>query len=262
VVALGRDLSTGYIFPIYRPAAQVGEDFYRVLPGENGEVLVVLGDVSGKGPRAAMTVSAVVGSLHMIPNSTPVEILRELNRSLAGDLRGGFLTGLAARIYADGAVALANAGHLPPYRNGEEIPLPHSLPLGITLDAEYEESRLQLAPGDTFTFFSHGVVEAQSPNGELFGFERTARSAGNRRKRSPMSRKPLARKTTSPCSPFSSLLYSPSMRTFIRRKRQSGLDGSASSLSSRIFGQTGRVNSQIRRAPCLKDFATLSCAAT
>ena len=48
-----------------------------------------------------------------------------------------------------------------------------SLPLGITVDAEYTETTLRLVPGDTFTFFSDGVVEAQSPTGELFGFERT-----------------------------------------------------------------------------------------
>jgi len=157
----------------YRPATQVGGDFYRVLPGENGEVLVVLGDVSGKGLRAAMTVSAIVGSLRMLPAHTPVEILRELNRSLAGNLRGGFVTCLAMRIHADGAVTLANAGHLSPYHNGEEIPWPPSLPLGIAADAEYTETSLSLAPGDTFTFFSDGVVEARSPTGELFGFERT-----------------------------------------------------------------------------------------
>ena len=157
----------------YRPATQVGGDFYRVLPCANGAVLVVVGDVSGKGLRAAMTVSAIVGSLRMLPTRTPVEILRELNCSLAGNLRGGFVTCLAARVHADGTVALANAGHLPPYRNGEEIPLPPSLPLGITVDAEYTESSLRLAPGESFTFFSDGVVEAQSPTGELFGFERT-----------------------------------------------------------------------------------------
>ena len=158
----------------YRPAAQVGGDFYRVLPGENGEVLVVVGDVSGKGLRAAMTVSAIVGSLRMLPTRSPVEILCELNRSLAGNLRGGFVTCLAARIHADGTVALANAGHLAPYRNGEEIPLSPSLPLGITADAEYTETTFRLAPGDTVTFLSDGVVEAQSPGGELFGFERTS----------------------------------------------------------------------------------------
>ena len=71
----------------YRPAAQMGGDFYRVVPGEDGDVLVVVGDVSGKGLRAAMTVSAIVGSLRMLPARTPAEILGELNRSLAGRLR-------------------------------------------------------------------------------------------------------------------------------------------------------------------------------
>ena len=102
-----------------------------------------------------------------------VEILRELNRSLTGNLHGGFVTCLAMRIHADGAVALANAGHLAPYHNGVEIPMSPSLPLGIIVDAEYTETSLRLTPGDTFTFFSDGVVEAQSPTGELFGFERT-----------------------------------------------------------------------------------------
>jgi sigma-B regulation protein RsbU (phosphoserine phosphatase) len=157
----------------YRPATQVGGDFYRVVPGENGDVLVVVGDVSGKGLRAAMTVSAIVGSLRMLPTRTPAEILRELNRSLAGRLHGGFVTCVAARMNADGACAVATAGHPAPYRNGEEISLSPSLPLGITVDAEYAETTLHLAPGDTFTFFSDGVVEAQSPTGELFGFERT-----------------------------------------------------------------------------------------
>jgi sigma-B regulation protein RsbU (phosphoserine phosphatase) len=157
----------------YRPATQVGGDFYRVVPGENRDVLVVVGDVSGKGLRAAMTVSAIVGSLRMLSTCSPAEILRELNRSLTGHLHGGFVTCLAARINADGACAIATAGHPAPYRNGEEIPLSPSLPLGITVDAEYTETTLRLVPGDTFTFFSDGVVEAQSPTGELFGFERT-----------------------------------------------------------------------------------------
>ena len=128
----------------YRPATQMGGDFYRVVPGENGDVLVVVGDVSGKGLRAAMTVSAIVGSLRMLSARTPAEILRELNRSLAGHMHGGFVTCLAARMNADGAVAVATAGHPAPYRNGEEIPLSPSLPLGITVDAEYTETIFRL----------------------------------------------------------------------------------------------------------------------
>ena len=87
---------------------------------------------------------------------------------------GGFATCVCADISEDGELTLANAGHLAPYCNGEEIPLDSSLPLGIYHHAEYSETTLKLAPGDQLTFLSDGVVEAQSPTGELFGFDRTA----------------------------------------------------------------------------------------
>jgi sigma-B regulation protein RsbU (phosphoserine phosphatase) len=157
----------------YLPAMQVGGDFYRVLPYDNGELLVVVGDVSGKGLRAAMTVSAIIGSLRTLSARAPAEILGELNRSLAGNLHGGFVTCLAARLLSDGSCTLASAGHLPPYRNGVEFDAGCGFPLGITLSTTFEERQLQLAPGDTLTFLSDGVVEARNAHGELFGFERT-----------------------------------------------------------------------------------------
>jgi serine phosphatase RsbU (regulator of sigma subunit) len=68
---------------------------------------------------------------------------------------------------------LANAGHLAPYRNREEVAVASGLPLGIVVEADYSNSAVQLAPGDTLTFLSDGVVEAKSSSGELFGFDRT-----------------------------------------------------------------------------------------
>ena len=62
---------------------------------------------------------------------------------------------------------------MPPYRNGAEIEIPSGLPLGVEPAAEYTESSLHLAPGDSLTFLSDGVVEARNAVGELFGFERT-----------------------------------------------------------------------------------------
>ena len=66
---------------------------------------------------------------------------------------------------------MANAGHLAPYRNREEVAVASGLPLGIVVEADY--SAVQLAPGDTLRFLSDGVVEAKSSSGELFGFDRT-----------------------------------------------------------------------------------------
>jgi hypothetical protein len=156
----------------YRPARQVGGDFFQILPGSDGSLLIVVGDVSGKGLKAAMTVSAIVGALRGCTARSPAQVLAYLNRALHGQVHG-FFTCCAALITDDGSTTIANAGHLPPYRNGEELPVPNGLPLGVLVEAAYEERRYELASGDRVTFISDGVVEAQSAGGELFGFDRT-----------------------------------------------------------------------------------------
>lgn len=163
---------------VYAPATHVGGDFYAIRPLDAGGLQIVVGDVSGKGLRAAMTVSAIIGALRAMPRLTPTRVLIDLNRSLAGSVGQGFVTCCVAQIAADGQLTIANAGHLPPYRNGEELVLPSGLPLGITADAAYTESTLHLAPGDTLTFLSDGVVEAQNATGELFGFDRARQISG------------------------------------------------------------------------------------
>ena len=140
---------------------------------------IAVGEVSGNGLRAAMTVSTILGALRTLPAASPGELLRALNRMLAGQLQGGFVTCCVAHIAPSGTVTAANVGHLAPYRNGEEIALESGLPLGVTTDADYAESALTLVPGDILTFVSDGVVEAKSAAGELFGFERTCLISGH-----------------------------------------------------------------------------------
>jgi serine phosphatase RsbU (regulator of sigma subunit) len=74
----------------------------------------------------------------------------------------------------DGSLAIANAGHLPPYLHGEEVQVDSGLPLGLNGEGEYQETSFQLSPGDRLTLLSDGVVEARNPTDGLFGFERTA----------------------------------------------------------------------------------------
>ena len=157
----------------YIPAEEVGGDFYQLLEQGSDGALIVLGDVSGKGLAAAMTVSAIIGSLRMMTACDPAEILHRLNDSLCGNVPGGFVTCLAAQLHPDGSCTLANAGHLPPWRNGEEVPLASGLPLGIAPGITYDATTLRLAPTDTLTLLSDGVVEARNPAGDLFGFDRT-----------------------------------------------------------------------------------------
>ncbi len=165
---------------VYKPAMEVGGDFFQVIGLPGGDTLVVLGDVSGKGLRAAMTVSLIVGALRAFAQTTsdPAALLSALNRRLHERLRNGFSTCIAMRVEPDGSCLIANAGHLAPYRNGQEIPLPPGLPLGVVADAEYCSISLQFHPGDFLTLLSDGVVEARNPEGELFGFERTQEVSG------------------------------------------------------------------------------------
>lgn len=158
----------------YLPASQVGGDFYQVLTLPDGGLMVVLGDVSGKGLRAAMVVSMTVGAVRAIAKETrqPAEILTRLNRELTGNLKSGFVTCLCARFDLDGTLTVANAGHLAPYRNGKELAIDGGLPLGVVEDGSYQEIRFQLEALDQLTFISDGVVEATNANKELFGFER------------------------------------------------------------------------------------------
>ena len=158
---------------VYKPASEVGGDFFQVLPVPDGGGLIVIGDVSGKGLRAAMTVSTILGALRALPAASPAELLRALNHALAGRLEGGLVTCCIAHVSSRGVLTTANAGHLAPYRNGEEVVIESGLPLGVIADSEYSESTFALDAGDRLTFLSDGVVEARSSTGELFGFERT-----------------------------------------------------------------------------------------
>jgi hypothetical protein len=158
----------------YRPAREVGGDFFQVIPNEkDGSLLIVAGDVTGKGLQAGMLVALLVGSIRQAAEAEigPAGMLGALNRRLLGrgDARA---TCLAMRIERDGAATLANAGHLPPYLNGTPVEIDGSLPLGILEEYEFPVLRFEIAERDRLLLISDGVLEARDANGELFGFER------------------------------------------------------------------------------------------
>ncbi len=169
----------------YFPAQEVGGDFFQIIPlgSESGEegAIIALGDVSGKGLKAAMTVSLLVGAIHSTVEITqdPAEILAALNRRLYGRMQNGFATCLVLRLDALGRGTIANAGHLPPFLNGSEFPLSPALPLGLLPEAEFETTALHLAAGDRLTLYTDGLLEARRADGELFGFARIAEISGD-----------------------------------------------------------------------------------
>lgn len=159
----------------YEPAQEVGGDFFQIMPAPEGSMLIVIGDVAGKGLPAAMLVSVLVGAIRGVTEytSSPAELLANLNQRLVGRVAGNLTTAVAARIYRDGAVELANAGHLPPYLDCKEVEIPGALPLGAKAGTRYETVRFLLPRGCRLTFYSDGIVEAQNAERELFGFERS-----------------------------------------------------------------------------------------
>jgi serine phosphatase RsbU (regulator of sigma subunit) len=166
---------TGFaIESVYRPAREVGGDFFQIIPhATDGSLLIVAGDVAGKGLQAGMLVALLVGAIRTVArfNPDPVVVLEELNQRLMG--RGdAAATCLAMRIDADGAVMLANAGHVPPYLNGEPVAMEGALPLGIFAGAEFSVMCFGLEENDTLVLISDGIVEATDAEGQLFGFER------------------------------------------------------------------------------------------
>lgn len=158
----------------YHPDQLVGGDFFQTMAGRDGNLLVIIGDVSGKGVSAAMLVSALVGAARTRANDSfdPASMLAVLNQQLIGRAGGHFATCLVAELQADGRLRMANAGHIAPYLNGAEVPFTGSLPLGLAGKIEPSLQALQLRPGDQLTFITDGVVEARDAAGELFGFAR------------------------------------------------------------------------------------------
>ena len=154
---------------VYSPANEVGGDFFHIQTAEGG-LLVVIGDVAGKGLKAAMNVSLIMGALRRMEEHSPARILDSLNRVLVG--AQSFTTCQAVWFGSNGEMVIASAGHLPPYLNSREIALPGGLPLGVLAGVTYDEARFYLHPGDRVLLLSDGVVEARQPSGELFGFDR------------------------------------------------------------------------------------------
>jgi hypothetical protein len=168
------------IHSVYKPYGEVGGDFFQIIPAPGGGAMIAIGDVSGKGMPAAMTVSLLVGTLRTLVHYTqsPGEILAAMNTRMLARSNGGFTTCLILRVDLDGTVTTASAGHIAPYVNGVEMAIEYSLPLGIANESAYPETTIRLQPNSQLTLLTDGIVEARNKAGEIFGFDRTAAIAG------------------------------------------------------------------------------------
>ena len=164
----------GYVLETeYKPAQEVGGDFFQILPDGHGGVLILLGDVTGKGLQAGMQVALIVGAIRTTVETShePHVVLESLNRRLCG--RGqSYATCVAMHIAADGKTTIANAGHLTPYLNGKELAMTGNLPLGLNASITFDQITLQLKQKDRLLVITDGVIEAKNAKNELFGFNR------------------------------------------------------------------------------------------
>jgi sigma-B regulation protein RsbU (phosphoserine phosphatase) len=171
----GLDLAAGYC-----SARELGGDFYDFLPYGKGRLGVALGDVSGKGTAAALFGSLAIGTIreHVVEHPCPpAEMLAMLNRRLHGARLDSRFIAMAFAVYDAGSrrLALANSGGPYPLllRDGEvqEIHIA-GIPLGLFPDTEYEETTLDLRPGDVVLFASDGILESENADTQEFGVER------------------------------------------------------------------------------------------
>jgi predicted ester cyclase len=169
------------ISPQYRPAREVGGDFYDFLELKDGRLGLVVGDATGKGVPAALVMASARSMLRALAqalgSSSPGEVLGRVNDSLVTDIPPNmFVTCFYAILDPEsGHLVYANAGHDMPYlrRDGDAEELrARGMPLGLMPGMSYEEKETVLDAGEAVFFYSDGLVEAHDPKGEMFGFPR------------------------------------------------------------------------------------------
>ncbi len=163
----------------YKPAREVGGDFYDFLSFEDGRLGIIIGDVTDKGIPAALVMASTRSMLRSVAQGegSPGAVLKRVNNLLYQDIPPRmFVTCLYAILdTASGRLIYANAGHDLPYlsHNGHASELlATGMPLGLMPDMSYEEKEATLVPGDSILFYSDGLVEAHDPKRAMFGFPR------------------------------------------------------------------------------------------
>jgi phosphoserine phosphatase RsbU/P len=171
----GLDLAAAYV-----PARELGGDFYDFLPYGEGRLAIALGDVSGKGTAAALYGSLAIGTIREIVVDhicDPACMLALLNQRLHSTRLDSRFIAMLFAVYdaASRRLTLSNAGGPYPLllRDGHVLSVRlEGVPLGLLSGTQYDESIIDLMPGDVVVFASDGVLESENAEQEEFGLER------------------------------------------------------------------------------------------
>jgi sigma-B regulation protein RsbU (phosphoserine phosphatase) len=160
----------------FTPARAIGGDLYDFIPYSLSRLGIVIGDVSGKGAPAAIYAALVSGILrsHAPIEPGPAEMLSAVNLSLAERRIEAQFVSLIYAVWDDErrTLLVANSGLPRPvyvHDGRNNVIEATGLPLGLFDDADYDEFRFKMKPGDMFVFFSDGILDARNRSGELFG---------------------------------------------------------------------------------------------
>ena len=176
---------------LYQPAGAASGDYVDLVPLDSGDLVFVVGDVSGKGLAASLLMTHLHATVRsLVSLRLPFdELLARTNRmfyqSVGANQYATLLVGQAER---DGGVTLANAGHCPPVVLGNgraAIVPPTSVPIGLFADAPFPVERITLAPGETLIAYTDGVSESLDPSGREYGAERLIVSAARQMELAP-----------------------------------------------------------------------------
>ena len=167
------------LLPDYRPAREVGGDFYDFLPFEDGRLGIVIGDATDKGVSAALLMATTCTMLRTAAHDSdsPGEVLARVNDLLASTIPVGmFVTCFYAVLDpGSGSLHYANAGHdLPFWRHSDGVSelKATGMPLGMLPGSRYDMREAVLEPGDSLLLYSDGLVEAHNAQRDMFGFPR------------------------------------------------------------------------------------------
>lgn len=172
----------GYaFFDYYKPARQVGGDYFDYILLPDGRMAVIVADVSGKGVPAALLMAKLSSEVkyRLLSEPTPAATVDALNRAFFSDSwEDRFVTMVLFVVNpATHEVTLVNAGHMPPLlrrKNGavEEIDVETGLPVGVTDAMDYGQHVFKLGDGETLTVYTDGFSEAMNPQRDLYGLQR------------------------------------------------------------------------------------------
>jgi sigma-B regulation protein RsbU (phosphoserine phosphatase) len=165
------------------PAKEVGGDFFDFVEMGKDKLGLVVGDVTGKSVSGALVMAASRSVFRMLSEekATVGDIMIRANKRIKKDIKSGMFVALLYAVL-DGRnriLSFCSAGQTQPIyfssKTGEarlQETLGDKFPLGILVEADYQETQVRLEPGDRLVFYTDGIVEAMNANREMFGFDR------------------------------------------------------------------------------------------